>query len=65
MNCTYCRNTAVYKCSICGAHTKETVVCPSCMTKSETKHTVKEVSSKRDKNEIRDLVKQFWGKKNS
>jgi ribosomal protein S18 acetylase RimI-like enzyme len=31
------------------------------MTKSETKHTVKEVSSKKDKNEIRDLVKQFWG----
>jgi len=66
MNCTYCKNTVVYKCNrcgalICGAHTKETVVCPSCMTKSETKHTVKEVSSKKDKNEIRDLVKQFWG----
>jgi ribosomal protein S18 acetylase RimI-like enzyme len=66
LKCLYCRNTAVYKCGSCGAlvceaHAREIVVCPSCTSKSETKHAVREVSSKKEKDEIRELVKQFWG----
>lgn len=66
MKCICCRNTAVYKCGSCGAlvceaHAREVVVCPSCTSKSETKHAVREVHSKKEKDEVRELVKQFWG----
>jgi ribosomal protein S18 acetylase RimI-like enzyme len=66
LNCQYCRNTAVYKCSecgtlICGGHAKERIVCPSCISKNKTKHIVQKVSSKKEKDEIRELVAQFWG----
>jgi ribosomal protein S18 acetylase RimI-like enzyme len=37
------------------------VVCPSCIRKKGTKHTVKKVSSKNEKDKIRALVRQFWG----
>lgn len=66
LKCAYCRNPAVYVCIKCGAptcelHAKESVVCPSCIRKKETKHTVKKVSSKNEKDQIRELVRQFWG----
>ena len=36
-------------------------MCPSCIRKNETKHVVKRVSSGKEKDEIRALVRQFWG----
>jgi len=66
LNCKYCRNTANYKCTTCGAlicetHARESMVCPSCIRKNKTKHVVKRVSSEKEKDEIRELVRQFWG----
>ena len=69
LNCKYCRNAAVYKCNTCGAliceaHARESVVCPSCTRKSKTNHIVERVSSGKEKGEIRELVRQFWGEEN-
>ena len=66
MKCAYCGRPAVYVCIKCGAptcelHAKESVVCHSCIRKKEAKHTVKKVSSKNEKDKIRELVRQFWG----
>ena len=66
MNCQYCRSAAVYKCRkcgilMCGGHAKEQIVCPLCLGKNKTKHVVQKASSKKEKDEIRELVTQFWG----
>lgn len=66
LKCAYCRRPAVYVCIKCGEptcelHAKESVVCPSCIRKKGTKYTVKKVSSKNEKDKIRELVRQFWG----
>jgi GNAT superfamily N-acetyltransferase len=66
LNCKFCRNAAVYKCSecgtlVCGVHAKGRLVCPSCLIKSEVKYTVQKASSKKEKDKIKELVTQFWG----
>ena len=66
MNCQYCGNIAVYKCSNCGmliceGHTRQRIVCSSCLSKEKTKHVVKKTLSKKEQDEIRELVTQFWG----
>jgi ribosomal protein S18 acetylase RimI-like enzyme len=66
LNCKYCRNAAVYRCGGCGTlvcegHAKQRIICPSCLAKNKARHVVKRVSSKREKEEIREFVRRFWG----
>lgn len=71
MNCHFCGNAAVYRCSRCGrlactVHTKQQTVCLTCVKKEETRReetgcVVVRATSKREKDEIRKLVTKFWG----
>jgi ribosomal protein S18 acetylase RimI-like enzyme len=66
VNCRYCGNAAIYKCSVCGtlvceSHAKQLTVCPSCVRTSKAKYAVERASSKEEKADIRKLVRQFWG----
>jgi ribosomal protein S18 acetylase RimI-like enzyme len=66
MNCKYCANEAIYRCSTCGKtvcaeHLKLRPICPACTKQAETAYTISRVTSASERNAIRRCVKQFWG----
>lgn len=65
MECSYCKEDAVYACTVCGEpiclkHTKFRIICPSCIETKTAKFTINDAASD-DKTQIRKLVKRFWG----
>ena len=66
MSCDYCGSTAIYRCDVCGKllcgeHTVLRTMCASCTGKSRPEYTIEKVSSRRERERIRELVKRFWG----
>lgn len=66
MSCHYCEKETVYKCNICGKllcieHTKLTTTCPNCTRKATLRYTINKADINKDKNQIRQFVKRFWG----
>ena len=66
MSCKYCKEDAVYRCSVCGRtlcveHVKLRTVCLSCIKRTPSEYTIEEVTSAKDREEIRRLVQRFWG----
>lgn len=65
MKCEYCARDAVYRCNVCGkpvceAHIQLRPVCPSCVKKNRCDYSVRQ-NTKEDRNEIRRIVRLFWG----
>ncbi|MEA2090014.1 MAG: GNAT family N-acetyltransferase [Thermoproteota archaeon] len=65
MKCKYCTRDAIYRCNVCGnlvcdAHVQLRTVCASCVKKNRCDYSVRE-NTKEDRNEIRRMVKLFWG----
>jgi ribosomal protein S18 acetylase RimI-like enzyme len=65
MKCSYCKEDAVYTCSVCGKptclrHTRFRTTCPSCIKTKTAKFRINDATSD-DKTQIRKLVTRFWG----
>lgn len=65
MKCSYCKEDAVYTCSVCGEptclkHTRFRTICPSCIKTKTAKFKINDATPD-DKTQIRKLVKRFWG----
>jgi len=66
MSCKYCKEDAVYRCSVCGRtlcveHVKLRTICPSCIKRTTLEFTIEKVTSAKEREEIRKLVQRFWG----
>ena len=66
MSCKYCEKDAVYNCSVCGRtlcveHVKLRTTCPSCTKRTTLEYAIEEVTSAKEREEIRKLVQRFWG----
>ena len=66
MSCECCGKDAVYKCSVCGRllcgeHVKMRTVCSSCVSTQSLSYSINKVISEEEKEEIREMVKRFWG----
>jgi len=66
MSCKYCKKDAIYRCSVCGRtlcveHVKLRTTCPSCTKRTTLEYAIEEVTSAKEREEIRKLVQRFWG----
>jgi ribosomal protein S18 acetylase RimI-like enzyme len=57
---------AVYRCTVCGRllraeHAKLRTICPACVRKAVLEFEVGKVTTEREREKIRELVKRFWG----
>lgn len=63
---TNSEEAAVYRCSVCGRlmgpqHAKLRTICSTCVRKATLEFEVDKVTTEKEKEKIRELVKRFWG----
>jgi len=66
VSCEYCGKDTVYKCAVCGKllcaeHVKLGAVCRFSEKKAKLAFTIQKVMVQREKSQVRELVRRFWG----